>query len=166
VKEFNSKFSVDLNDMDKKALQIILEVDDEVKPLIVTAAQWDCFVQWFGPFEKSHTMAKVTLLQAILAETWFFGAMSSTDAEYRLCFEKPGTFLVRFSSTQRKWFTISWVERDKQTKTNVMRHFRLANKAELLTQNLTAFLKNNVKNSRPCAERPSKYRLDAKGKSK
>jgi len=162
--QFNKTFSVDLSDKDKRALQIILEVDEESKPKIVTAAQWDNFVQWFGPFETGQAMKKVQILQNILAEPWFFGAMSSTDAEYRLCFEKPGTFLVRYSS-QKSWFTISWVEKDKSTKTDVIRHYRLVRKAELLLHCVNFHLKHNLKNPKPCPERPSKFRLDT-GKAK
>jgi hypothetical protein len=45
---------------------------------------------------------------------WFHGEISTQDAEERLDNRRPGTFLVRFSSSEKGAFTVSGVDRDRK----------------------------------------------------
>eukprot|EP01104_Vermistella_antarctica_P019284 TRINITY_DN7489_c0_g1_i1.p1 TRINITY_DN7489_c0_g1~~TRINITY_DN7489_c0_g1_i1.p1 ORF type:complete len:517 (+),score=149.34 TRINITY_DN7489_c0_g1_i1:57-1553(+) len=67
---------------------------------------------WFGP-ANDHFLVHV---RDILRQNWFFGDTNARTAQNKLSKEKPGTFLVRFSSnnTTPSWFTISRVTSDRQ----------------------------------------------------
>jgi hypothetical protein len=60
-------------------------------------------VDWFGPI----TDANLDEMYATLAEKWFHGDVSTSDAERMLGDQTIGSFLVRFSTQSRGLFTIS-----------------------------------------------------------
>jgi len=49
----------------------------------------------------------------MLSQTWFHGEMDAKDTGSALYQQEDGTFLVRFSSSERGYFTISTVHESK-----------------------------------------------------
>jgi len=80
-------------------------------------------LDFFGPVRrngsKNHFLPN---LKSIISQSWFHGDISSTESAIRLFDKTPGTFLVRFSSTERGYFTISQREEDNP---NGLRHVRI-----------------------------------------
>ncbi|KAL6071019.1 Dual specificity protein kinase shkD [Balamuthia mandrillaris] len=87
----------------------------------VTMKRFGDFCAWFGPLQSSKKNLPVSKkVSDLLQRAYFHGDMSSTEAETRLDGGEPGTFLIRFSSTERGGYTISHV-----TKENVLQHQRI-----------------------------------------
>ena len=62
-------------------------------------------VQCFGPFDQKF----LGRVNKVLASKWFFGNVSQSDSEEALLsHNKPGTFIIRFSSTPG-FFTLSFI---------------------------------------------------------
>jgi hypothetical protein len=53
-------------------------------------------------------------IEETLSMKWFHGELSTQDAEERLDNRRPGTFLVRFSSSEKGAFTVSGVDKDRK----------------------------------------------------
>jgi len=155
---FERKFAannIDKRDPEHKALKLILEVDEE-GAATVKHDKWQKVVEWFGPFERTAGK-KLTELLVLLQQPWFHGAMTAEQADMKLCVHPPGTFLVRFSASAKCWFTISWVEREKD-KTNSIRHYQVAKKAEVVLNNVRKFISSRIgKKANPCPNRPSQF---------
>jgi hypothetical protein len=73
-------------------------------------------IDWFGPI----TDASLDEMYATLAEKWFHGDISTSDAERLLGDQTIGSFLVRFSTQSRGLFTISRIANN-----NAIHHQRI-----------------------------------------
>eukprot|EP01103_Thecamoeba_quadrilineata_P018589 TRINITY_DN712_c0_g1_i2.p1 TRINITY_DN712_c0_g1~~TRINITY_DN712_c0_g1_i2.p1 ORF type:complete len:385 (+),score=76.42 TRINITY_DN712_c0_g1_i2:579-1733(+) len=65
-------------------------------------------LDWFGPIIDPH--GRIILFDTmigIMKHSWFFGELTTREAEQRLQQQQVGTFLVRFSSTNDGCYTIS-----------------------------------------------------------
>jgi serine/threonine protein kinase len=61
----------------------------------------NCFNEWFGPvFDIPHGKAVFQEVQTLIAQPWFHGDISKTEAEARLRGRAENVFLVRMSSTE------------------------------------------------------------------
>jgi len=109
------------------ALAAILEVNlaDKGGNKVVTPEAWSRFSRSFSPITAVQTTLD-TILELVTSD-WFFGNFDQYEANNRLMFEPPGTFLVRFSQFKegkRGQFTMSYVGTDK-VGANAVLHTRL-----------------------------------------
>jgi len=102
-----------------QALAAIMNVDLNLKSPTVKKDDWFRLFNWFAPI-SNKTAAYV---HELVTKPWFFGQMTQFDANNRLMFSKPGTFLVRFSATVLGKFTVSYV--GKVGNSNQVVHTRL-----------------------------------------
>lgn len=65
-------------------------------------------VAWLGDLPENGRKIMVTA-KKLLAERYFFGDISTSEAENLLAGNNPGTFLVRFGTTKLGGYTISRV---------------------------------------------------------
>jgi len=82
---------------------------------VVNIEQFGKILDWFGPLEtigdnNNQNVSKPGIydrIRKLLMKSWFHGEISTAEAQLRLSGLPGGTFLVRFSSTQPGWYTIS-----------------------------------------------------------
>jgi len=134
-----------------QALRAILDVDEDARQ-VVTNERWQRFVNWF-PMSNSAHMFLSTLLK-LLEKEWFHGSMTKEEADMKLCSQKSGTYLVRFSS-QVSYMTVSWIKEDKKSQTICVEHKRLGKD---FMNDLESF-KKDQRLKYPCPERPAKFCL-------
>lgn len=124
-------------------LKAILADNDEE---IVTAEEFGRLLCWVGPLELPNIAnGFLDRIVDLLSEPWFHGAIQTTHTENTLRLQAPGTFLVRFSNSQKGCYCISKVSKDKVIKHIVIPYqvgkgFQLektwyTNLADLLTSN-------------------------------
>jgi serine/threonine protein kinase len=90
----------------------ILLVDDGKETEFVTLERFDKVVKWVGPFFDAKNGQKVIAEVGELSrQSWFHGDIDSVKANSNLAALQPGTFLIRFSSSDPKVFpfTLSMV---------------------------------------------------------
>lgn len=76
----------------------------------VTCEAFGDFIQCFGPIIKNHNL--ITYSRNIVSQKWFFGYIT-IQSTFNYLYDKPeGTFLVRFSKSNRGDFSISYVSKD------------------------------------------------------
>jgi hypothetical protein len=97
---------------------------------IVTLEWFGSVVDWFGPL----TDANLREMYATLAEKWFHGDVSTSDAERMLGDEPIGTYLVRFSTQSRGLFTISRIATNKAIHHQRIQHPPLHAEFSILTR--------------------------------
>jgi len=102
-----------------QALAAMLNVDLTLKSPTVKKDDWFRLFNWFAPISNKTA----TYVHELVTKPWFFGKMDQFEANNRLMFAKPGTFLVRFSASQTGRFTVSYV--GKVGNSNQVVHTRL-----------------------------------------
>jgi len=90
--------------------------NDEIES--VTLEHFGTALGWLGPFEPAFLTRYEHLTQC----TWFHGSVTKSEAEDRLRNCKPGTFLVRFTTTNNNSFVISKIGRDASIKHMLIEH--------------------------------------------
>lgn len=70
----------------------------------VTMENFAKMTQWFGPMDGIDMLVRMVMLHK---EPWFYGNLSSIQAEDTLADKGRGTFLIRFSSSNPGSFAIS-----------------------------------------------------------
>jgi len=118
--EFNNGKPLD-DQLEVKALKLIL-VDN--RDDLVTIEKFSKALEWFGPFSKDRTFADQ--ITEIIRLPGFFGDVASKEAEQSMAGKKPGTYMIRFSSQQPGFYTITTMGDDNQLK-----HYRIKHKAGL-----------------------------------
>jgi serine/threonine protein kinase len=88
-----------------KELLVVKQNDDE----IVSLDQFGKILDFFGPIRGKDGLKNQFFdnLKRIFSKAWFHGNISIEEAGGVLYKTNPGTFLVRFSSSERGYFTIS-----------------------------------------------------------
>jgi len=83
------------------------------QPNIVHIEHFGDLVQWFGPIaipkDPEFDMTILDNIRFVMQYPWFFGDVDTERAQEKLSGRPGGTFLVRFSSQQPGWFTISTI---------------------------------------------------------
>jgi len=71
-----------------------------------TIERFGQILDWFGPIDSQQGM--LNKIEAVLKEKWFHGDMDQKESESRLStLSKDGSYLIRFSATARRCFTLS-----------------------------------------------------------
>jgi len=108
-----------------------LVVEEEGGEKFITIERFSSLLKWFGKMKQQDQSQQpqdiLTRIHAVLSQDWFFGAISSADAEtsLKLYKDKPGTFLVRLNMggnnpIEKAPFTISRIDsRGKSVHTRV-----------------------------------------------
>jgi len=94
-----------------------LVVEEEGGEKFVTIERFNSLLKWFGRMKTDQQQDILTRIYAVLSKDWFFGAISSSEAEeyLKLYKDKPGTFLVRLNMggnnpIEKTPFTISRID--------------------------------------------------------
>jgi len=94
-----------------------LVVEEEGREKFVTIEQFSSLLKWFGRMKQDQQQDILTRITTVMQQDWFFGAISSAEAEDYLKFnkDKPGTFLVRLNMggnnpIEKSPFTISRID--------------------------------------------------------
>jgi len=102
----------DDEDLAYRMLHAIVQDIADNKDDMVTVETFSKFLEWFGPLEH----ALFARIFSIVSKNWFHGNMSHVQAEKLIqknSSAKKGSFLIRFSSKNRGYFTITVVGRKK-----------------------------------------------------
>jgi len=100
-----------------RCLEVVLAENPKTKEgvmiknsgLVVNLEKFGKVLAWFGPISVPENR-KILLLEKItslLKQSWFHGDVPTKVAESKLTAAREGTFLIRFSSTNLGWYTIS-----------------------------------------------------------
>jgi len=84
----------------------------------VTIEHFGTALGWFGPFEPAF----LTRYQNLTQTKWFHGSVTKSEAEDRLRNSKPGTFLVRLTTSNKNSLVISKIGRDQTIKHMLIDH--------------------------------------------
>jgi hypothetical protein len=103
--------------------EFVEELLDPTGDDFVTVNDFKIFLSWFGPFKKSVENAN-----HVLSYTFFFGAMTSLEAQHLLDNKPIGTFLLRFNEKDFGNFVISCVEEDQDEQHTL--HFKVFRKGD------------------------------------
>jgi len=108
-----------------------LVVEEEGGEKFITIERFSSLLKWFGQM-KQDQQDILTRIVAVLSQDWFFGAISSGDAEeyLKLHKDKPGTFLVRLNMggnnpIEKSPFTISRIDahgKSVHTRVQISKH--------------------------------------------
>jgi len=85
---------------------------------IVSMEKFGRILEYFGSLQEGF----LDNIRELLSQKWFHGELDTADAAARLNAQPPGSFLVRFSSTNPGCFTTSQVTPD-----GTIRHQRVSN---------------------------------------
>jgi len=91
---------------------------------MVTLENFSRVLEWFGPFSKGRTF--IDNVKEIISIPGFFGDISTKEAEQVMAGKKPGQFIIRFSTQQPGFYTITAMADD-----NTLKHYRIKHKAGL-----------------------------------
>lgn len=98
------------------------------KPTVLTerdqTVQLNNFGKVLGYFSDVHTSKNNFIIQIInyLREPWFYGNLQTPESQERLSTKPAGTFLVRFSSVEESWFTVSQIQENRSCKHQRVKH--------------------------------------------
>eukprot|EP01103_Thecamoeba_quadrilineata_P011684 TRINITY_DN2839_c0_g1_i1.p2 TRINITY_DN2839_c0_g1~~TRINITY_DN2839_c0_g1_i1.p2 ORF type:complete len:231 (-),score=42.04 TRINITY_DN2839_c0_g1_i1:43-735(-) len=119
-------------DLERRCLQVILgekpRLSEGMKQFgaedVVSLDKFGRVLDWFGPVcDPSGKLLFLQMMVKILSQRWFFGELSTREAELRLKDQPVGTFLVRFSTTSEGCYTISKMSHEGINHQRVMKHF-------------------------------------------
>jgi len=128
IREFSKFIGFERYETDKELLSLVrcmelLFATEESGQNFVTIEHFGKMLDFFGPIRRNGTKNQfLPNLKNILSQSWFHGEISTQEADAILYYKNPGTFLVRFSSSERGYFTISQRE-DNQA--GGLRHIRI-----------------------------------------
>jgi len=100
-------------------LKLVLQDISDGTENNLTIETFSKFLEWFGPLNRDITER----IYHIVSESWFHGQLSHIQAEKLIqknSNSKAGTFLVRFSSKNRGYFTITVVGKKR-----ALYHYRI-----------------------------------------
>jgi serine/threonine protein kinase len=107
-----------------KSLKIVLVGTLSAREEFVTIENFSRILEWFGPFTRDTKFLET--IQDTISMNGFFGDISSTDAEQVMAGKKAGQYMIRFSSQQPGYYTITAMAPD-----NTLKHYRIKHKAGL-----------------------------------
>jgi len=107
--------------LEVKALKLVLV---EGRDDLVTIEKFSKVLEWFGPFTKDRKFADH--VTDTIRIPGFYGDLSSKEAEQAMAGKKPGSYMIRFSSQQPGFYTITSMGDD-----NSLKHYRIKHKAGL-----------------------------------
>ncbi|KAL3997848.1 SH2 domain family protein [Acanthocheilonema viteae] len=103
---------------------------------------------WMEHGAGSHTAQFSQTMKLIRGSSWYWGNMSWRDAEKVLMSQRPGTYLVRDSASDRYIFTISYRTKHSVHHTRLAQHggnFCLGGPNSLVKANsLVSFIENSL----------------------
>ncbi len=85
---------------------------------VVSTEKFGKILEYFGPFQEGM----LDHIREMLQQKWFHGELDTVDAAARLNGQVPGTFLIRFSTTNAGCFTISSVAPDGSIRHQRVQH--------------------------------------------
>jgi len=95
-------------------------------PTMVNIEHFGNLLEWFGPIElpedPENDLTILDNIRLVMKEPWFFGDCDTNRAQEKLSGRPGGTFLVRFSTQQPGWFTISLISPQRQILHQRIRH--------------------------------------------
>jgi len=107
---FSTKYNLVYGDNDPKirVLKALLCGLDSTNTNITMKA-WNEVVEFFGPLKSGDSF--LDTMDSIVQKAWFFGPLSTGEAEKMLkSAKKKGTFLIRFSTSTAGSYTLSFVK--------------------------------------------------------
>jgi hypothetical protein len=120
----------------KEGIEIPTEIKFLVDPTgdgVVSLGDFKKFCHLYGPFKESMTNieSKILINAGLLKHNWFFGALSSYEANHLLQDQPIGTYLVRFDQQENieSGMVISCVELDSDCKVQTL-NFKISSKYE------------------------------------
>jgi len=131
-----------------------IDLKDSTQNQFVTTDAWNTVHTWFGPFSKSDIINQLTTMHTLVTQDWYFGDYNEQEANELLAYQSIGTFLVRYSQTSKKVFTVSWVEKDKVSKAPIVSHQRLSTVAATGLVNAIKSFKKKAGLNLACPGRP------------
>jgi len=102
-------------------LKAVLIPDNNNK---VSLQEFSNLLAYFGPLNYGEDL--LNAVDNVTKKAWFFGGLTTKDAELLLASKKVGTFLVRLSTTNPGSYSVSIMH-----KTNRVRHLRVNRTKEL-----------------------------------
>jgi serine/threonine protein kinase len=129
IREFSKFIGFERYETDKELLSLVqcmevLFATEESGQHFVTLEHFGKMLDFFGPIRREGSKNLfLPNLKNIISQNWFHGEISTQEADARLYYKNPGTFLIRFSSSERGYFTISQREVDNQS--GGLRHVRI-----------------------------------------
>lgn len=103
-----------------KSLKLVLANKEDV----VTIENFSRALEWFGPFTLDRQF--MDNVQDTISISGFFGDISSQEAEQIMAGKKAGQYMVRFSTQQPGFYTITAMSEE-----NALKHYRIKHKAGL-----------------------------------
>eukprot|EP01089_Gocevia_fonbrunei_P023102 TRINITY_DN9593_c0_g1_i1.p1 TRINITY_DN9593_c0_g1~~TRINITY_DN9593_c0_g1_i1.p1 ORF type:complete len:568 (-),score=107.07 TRINITY_DN9593_c0_g1_i1:21-1724(-) len=121
--KYAQKTKGDKSDQNYRALKsLLVQSSGPNMSDIVTIERFGQVLDWFGPINSSKGF--LNKISSVLRQKWFHGDLNQTEAEARLSMVKTGGFLIRFSSNQKRAFTLSC--RDEEG--SLPAHYRIVHK--------------------------------------
>eukprot|EP01087_Luapelamoeba_hula_P010598 TRINITY_DN2811_c0_g1_i2.p1 TRINITY_DN2811_c0_g1~~TRINITY_DN2811_c0_g1_i2.p1 ORF type:complete len:711 (-),score=170.90 TRINITY_DN2811_c0_g1_i2:53-2185(-) len=118
--EFSTPSPVD-DQLEVKLFKAVL-IDN--KEEVVTIERFSKILEWLGPFTTDRKF--LDCMSEIIRIPGFFGDITTKDAETTMAGKKPGNYIIRFSSQQPGFYTITCMGED-----NSLKHYRIKHKAGL-----------------------------------
>jgi len=134
-------------------LKALLADNDEET---VSAEDLGKLLGYLGPLEIPNVAnGFLDRIVDLLSEPWFHGAIPTSHTENLLRLQQPGTFLIRFSNSQKNCYCISKVSKDKVIKHIVIPYkpgvgFELEKKRYKTLLDLIADIKDRYFLQNPC----------------
>jgi len=98
-----------------------VELDD-----IVDLEQFGRVVDWFSPFDihtnNNNNNFFLDRIRKLIMKGWFHGDITADEAQRKLIYMPPGSFLVRFSERTNGYYAISSIGSDNQIKHQRIQH--------------------------------------------
>ena len=88
---------------------------------MVEIERFNQVLEWFGPLRPDST-SFIDLCQTITMEPGFVGAMDPREAESPLSKKPTGSYVIRFSSSQQGFFTLTVVMSKSELKNHPIQH--------------------------------------------
>jgi len=105
------KMDFELNNLNYKLLLAITKDISDTGEELVTIETFSKLLEWFGPLDEGI----IDKIRDIVTKEWFHGNLTHVQAERLIQRNamKKGCFLIRFSSKNRGYFTITVVGRKR-----------------------------------------------------
>jgi len=113
IREFSKFLGIERYETDRELVSLVacmevLFVSLESGQQFVTIDHFGKMLDFFGPIRRGGSKNQfLPHLKSIISQNWFHGEINTKEADTRLYNKPPGAFLVRFSSSERGYFTIS-----------------------------------------------------------
>jgi len=127
VDEFCRYFSYTNSNVDPfiRCIKYLLVGNRDEFATYVHIEKFGRFLDHFGPIMENYTKVNfLSKIRNLVSQSWFYGYLSTEDALVLLRQQDPGSFLIRFSTSERGYLTISQVLQRGPGKKEV-RHTRI-----------------------------------------